>query len=144
MTDLLKLSLEERRQKSERIRSRYPDRVPIVLKSDRSLDIKKKYIVPGDMTLLEFLIDIKQVDKVSSSLRGKPLNRKHTLFQVCQDHGSDDGFLYIQLASNLDEQCNVCCISWRMNSGTKILDPESLNVEGYAKFQGLFCQGEGM
>jgi GABA(A) receptor-associated protein len=52
------LSLEKRKSEAERIRSKYPDRVPVICeKADRS-DIpdidKKKYLVPSDLTVGQF------------------------------------------------------------------------------------------
>jgi GABA(A) receptor-associated protein len=49
---------EKRKSEAERIRSKYPDRVPVICeKADRS-DIpdidKKKYLVPADLTVGQF------------------------------------------------------------------------------------------
>jgi len=50
--------LEKRKSEAERIRAKYPDRVPVICeKADRS-DIpdidKKKYLVPADLTVGQF------------------------------------------------------------------------------------------
>ncbi len=50
--------LEKRKSEAERIRAKYPDRVPVICeKADRS-DIpdidKKKYLVPSDLTVGQF------------------------------------------------------------------------------------------
>jgi GABA(A) receptor-associated protein len=50
--------IEKRKSEAERIRSKYPDRVPVICeKADRS-DIpdidKKKYLVPSDLTVGQF------------------------------------------------------------------------------------------
>ena len=52
------LSTEKRKSEAERIRAKYPDRVPVICeKADRS-DIpdidKKKYLVPADLTVGQF------------------------------------------------------------------------------------------
>lgn len=52
------LLIEKRKSEAERIRSKYPDRVPVICeKADRS-DIpdidKKKYLVPSDLTVGQF------------------------------------------------------------------------------------------
>ena len=55
---------ERRRAESQRIRSKYPDRIPVICeKSDRS-DIpdidKKKYLVPADLTVGQFIYVIRK------------------------------------------------------------------------------------
>ncbi len=52
------IPVEKRKSEAERIRSKYPDRVPVICeKADRS-DIpdidKKKYLVPSDLTVGQF------------------------------------------------------------------------------------------
>ena len=55
---LFSYTTEKRKSEAERIRSKYPDRVPVICeKADRS-DIpdidKKKYLVPSDLTVGQF------------------------------------------------------------------------------------------
>jgi GABA(A) receptor-associated protein len=55
---LVYFSAEKRKSEAERIRAKYPDRVPVICeKADRS-DIpdidKKKYLVPADLTVGQF------------------------------------------------------------------------------------------
>lgn len=57
-TSLSHVPAEKRKSEAERIRAKYPDRVPVICeKADRS-DIpdidKKKYLVPADLTVGQF------------------------------------------------------------------------------------------
>ena len=58
-------TLEQRKAESERIRQKYPERVPVICeKADRSqtmVDIdKKKYLVPSDLTVGQFMFVIRK------------------------------------------------------------------------------------
>ena len=60
---------EKRRAEAERIRAKYPDRVPVICeKADRSdvPDIdKKKYLVPADLTVGQFQYVIRKRIKLA-------------------------------------------------------------------------------
>ena len=61
--------LEKRQAEAQRIRSKYPDRIPVICeKADRS-DIpdidKKKYLVPSDLTVGQFVYVIRKRIKLS-------------------------------------------------------------------------------
>eukprot|EP00762_Andalucia_godoyi_P000564 ANDGO_05307.mRNA.1 Autophagy-related protein 8d len=51
--------LDKRTSESSRILQKYPDRIPIILERDPKSDIplidKKKYLVPGDLTVSHFV-----------------------------------------------------------------------------------------
>lgn len=53
-----KKSSEKRKLEAERIRSKYPERVPVICERDARSDIpdidKKKYLVPADLTVSQF------------------------------------------------------------------------------------------
>lgn len=53
-----KTSPEKRKLEAERIRSKYPERVPVICERDARSDIpdidKKKYLVPADLTVSQF------------------------------------------------------------------------------------------
>ncbi len=56
--DQLYLKTEKRKSEAERIRAKYPDRVPVICEKADRTDIpdidKKKYLVPADLTVGQF------------------------------------------------------------------------------------------
>ncbi len=56
----------------ERIRSKYPDRIPIICEKDEKSNVpvidKKKFLVPGDLTVAGFLLVIRKVNKIITIL----------------------------------------------------------------------------
>jgi len=97
---------EKRKAEAERIRAKYPDRVPVICeKADRS-DIpdidKKKYLVPADLTVGQFQYVIRKRIKLAP---------EKALFVFCantipptaslmstvyEEQKDEDGFLYVQ------------------------------------------------
>ena len=59
-----KYSLEARKKESKKIMEKYPDRIPIIVEKDINSDIKeidkKKYLVPNDLTVGQFLYVIRK------------------------------------------------------------------------------------
>ena len=60
-------SFDERKSDSDRIRKKYPDRVPIILsrysRTDALVD-KYKYLSPGDVTIMSLLYHIRKSIKL--------------------------------------------------------------------------------
>jgi GABA(A) receptor-associated protein len=95
------LKQDKRKSEAERIRAKYPDRVPVICeKADRS-DIpdidKKKYLVPADLTVGQFHYVIRKRIKLAPD---------------------EDGFLYIQYSGEstfggvlLQEEASESCAS---------------------------------
>jgi GABA(A) receptor-associated protein len=99
-------TFEDRRLESNRIKEKYPDRVPIICERGFGADIpildRKKYLVPGDLNIANFLYIIRKRMELSPD---------KALFLFCNDscllptssnislayeeHKDDDGFLYI-------------------------------------------------
>merc|ERR1711998_656410 len=80
--------LERRKSEAERIRAKYPDRIPVICeKSDRS-DIpdidKKKYLVPADLTVGQFIYVINVIPPTA-----------HLMSTIYEEQKDEDGFLYI-------------------------------------------------
>jgi len=100
--------LEKRKSEAERIRSKYPDRVPVICeKADsRSSDIpdidKKKYLVPADLTVGQFHYVIRKRIKLSPEkalflfCSGSIPANAALLSTVYEEQKDEDGFLYIQ------------------------------------------------
>jgi GABA(A) receptor-associated protein len=63
-----KETLEKRKAESERIRSKYPDRIPVICEKAEKSNIpdidKKKYLVPSDLTVGQFVYVIRRRIKV--------------------------------------------------------------------------------
>jgi GABA(A) receptor-associated protein len=104
--DALVLVTEKRKSEAERIRAKYPDRVPVICeKADRS-DIpdidKKKYLVPADLTVGQFHYVIRKRIKLAPEKalflfcsNSIPPNAA-LMSTVYEEQKDEDGFLYIQ------------------------------------------------
>lgn len=80
-SDITDKPIDKRRSEAERIRIKYPDRVPVICeKADRS-DIpdidKKKYLVPADLTVGQFQYVIRKRIKLAP---------EKALFVFCSNH----------------------------------------------------------
>lgn len=98
-------SLEKRQAEARRIREKYPDRIPVIVeKADRS-DIpdidKKKYLVPSDLTVGQFVYVIRKRIKLNPEkaififVRNMLPPTAALMMTVYEDHKDEDGFLYI-------------------------------------------------
>ena len=97
---------EKRKSEAERIRAKYPDRVPVICeKADRS-DIpeidKKKYLVPADLTVGQFHYVIRKRIKLAPE-KALFLFCSNTIppnaalmSTVYEEQKDEDGFLYLQ------------------------------------------------
>jgi len=100
---------DTRIQECSRIKSKHPDRVPIIVCKDINCKLsdidKQKYLVPRDMNLGQFMYVIRKRIKlrpdealfvlVNSSLM--PSNKP--LHDIYEKHKDEDGFLYITYSS---------------------------------------------
>nr|QAR18130.1 ATG8f3 [Nicotiana benthamiana] len=63
-------NLEKRRAEASRIREKYPDRIPVIVEKAEKSDIpnidKKKYLVPADLTVGQFVYVIRKRIKLSA------------------------------------------------------------------------------
>lgn len=110
-------TLEERKAESDRIRAKYPDRIPVICeKADKSkvADIdKKKYLVPADLTTGQFVYVIRKRLKLPPEqaiflfVNGALPPNAALLNQVYEEHKDEDGFLYITYSSENTFGCNV-------------------------------------
>lgn len=108
-------SLEKRRQESERIREKYPDRIPCIVEKAEKSDIqqidKKKFLyeshasVPCDLTMGQFVYVIRKRIKLSPEkaififVSDVIPPSSALLSQVYAEHKDEDGFLYILYSS---------------------------------------------
>ncbi|CAG9462628.1 unnamed protein product [Pedinophyceae sp. YPF-701] len=101
--------LEKRRAEAERIRDKYPDRIPVIVEKAERSDIpdidKKKYLVPSDLTVGQFVYVIRKRIR---------LNPQQAIFifvnnvlpptaalmaSIYEDYKDPDGFLYVTYSS---------------------------------------------
>ena len=90
---------------AERILTRYPDRIPIIVnKQDGCIvpDIdKKKYLVPKDLTLGQFIYIIRKRIKLEPEqalflfINGKVYPNSDPISVIYNNNKNDDKFLYI-------------------------------------------------
>ncbi|KAJ3183938.1 ubiquitin-like protein atg8 [Irineochytrium annulatum] len=100
---------EKRKQEAERIRQKYPDRVPCIVEKAEKSDIatidKKKYLVPCDLTVGQFVYVIRKRIKLSPEkaififVNNVLPPSSSLLSQVYQEHKDEDQFLYIIYSS---------------------------------------------
>jgi GABA(A) receptor-associated protein len=99
-------TLDQRQIESERIRQKYPERVPVICeRADRSqtvVDIdKKKYLVPSDLTVGQFMFVIRKRLKLPPEqaiflfVNGTIPPTAALMNQIYDEHRDVDGFLYI-------------------------------------------------
>ena len=94
-----------RKQESELIREKYPDRVPVIIEQGNSWDHspldKAKYLVPSDVTIyhLQYILRkrVKMTDRESIFLFcGQNMVKSDTLISKLYESKRDpDGFLYM-------------------------------------------------
>jgi GABA(A) receptor-associated protein len=99
-----KKSFQERASESYNIMKKYPDKVPIICENyDKTLPNldRKKYLVPRDITLAEFMYIIRKRMKLDQSqgififVNEKMLPTSYTINMIYETESDQDGFLYI-------------------------------------------------
>jgi GABA(A) receptor-associated protein len=102
ITEFRRQKAEERIKISQKIMSKYPQRVPIIVDCKKEINLdKNKYIVPNDLTIGQFMYILKKRIKI---------NHEQSIFLLCNNqliintelinhlfdkHKDYDGFLYI-------------------------------------------------
>uniref|UniRef100_K3W768 Autophagy-related protein n=1 Tax=Globisporangium ultimum (strain ATCC 200006 / CBS 805.95 / DAOM BR144) TaxID=431595 RepID=K3W768_GLOUD len=97
--------MHKRQVEAQRIRSKYPDRIPVICeKADRS-DIpdidKKKYLVPADLTVGQFVYVIRKRIKLSPEkaififINNVLPPTAALMSNIYEEQKDVDGFLYI-------------------------------------------------
>jgi GABA(A) receptor-associated protein len=100
-------SFEDRFNESARIMNRYPDRLPIICEryenapSECPYIDKKKYLIPRDLTLGQFLYVIRNRLQLPAEkalflfIKGTIPATSHYMDLIYDCYKDDDGFLYI-------------------------------------------------
>ena len=96
---------EKRKQEAGRIRDKYPDRIPVIVEKAEKSDIpdidKKKYLVPADLTVGQFVYVIRKRIKLSPEkaifvfVNNVLPPTAALMSSIYEEHKEDDGFLYI-------------------------------------------------
>jgi GABA(A) receptor-associated protein len=98
-------TLEQRKAESERIRAKYPDRIPVICEKTEKSNVqdidKKKYLVPADLTCGQFIYVIRKRLKLPPEqaiylfVNGKIPPTAALLNAIYEENKDVDGFLYI-------------------------------------------------
>jgi len=96
---------EKRRAEGEKIRKKYPDRVPVIVEKAPKARIgdldKKKYLVPSDLTVGQFYflirkrIHLRPEDALFFFVNNVIPPTSATMGSLYQEHHEEDFFLYI-------------------------------------------------
>jgi len=98
-------SLEKREAEAQRIRHKYPDRIPVIVEKAEKSEVpdidKKKYLVPGDLTVAQFVyvirkrINVNPEQAIFMFIKNVLPPSAALMSEVYDDHKDKDGFLYI-------------------------------------------------
>ena len=102
-------ALEKRKEEARRIITKYPDRIPVICER-KTLDApeldRKKYLVPKDLTLGNFMYIIRKRVKISPEkslylfIDGNIVTLTTLMSVVYEQYmNKDDNFLYIEYAT---------------------------------------------
>lgn len=106
-----KHDLIHRQSESNRIRTKYPERIPIICEKTRissnSVPVldKSKYLVPCDLTVGQFMFVIRKRMKLPSEkaififVNGSIPSTNTIVSSLYDSHRDEDGFLYVYYSS---------------------------------------------
>jgi GABA(A) receptor-associated protein len=108
MTDFkITYDFNHRLAESNRILIKYPDRIPVICQKNKyansgcpTID-KQKYLVPGDLTIGQFIYIIRKRLHLSAEkalyifINGTIPNVGKIMSSIYEEHKDSDGFLYI-------------------------------------------------
>ena len=104
-------SLEDRKVESSKILNKYPDKIPVIVsRYERCKNVedinKNKFLVPGDLTLAQFVYVIKKRLTIQKEMSLYIFTQDHaipqsnnTLKTIYNTTKDEDGFLYLEYAS---------------------------------------------
>jgi GABA(A) receptor-associated protein len=113
-------AFEKRRAEGEKIRRKYPDRIPVIVEKApksrlRDLD-KKKYLVPAELTIGQFYflirkrIQLRPEDALFFFVNNIIPQTMTTMGALYEDHKEEDLFMYIAYSDESvygsDETCS--------------------------------------
>ena len=96
---------DQRAAEAARIREKYPDRIPVICEKDPRSDIppvdKRKYLIPMDLTVGQFVYVIRKRIKLSPEkaifvfVNNVLPPTAALMSSIYEEHKEEDGFLYI-------------------------------------------------
>jgi GABA(A) receptor-associated protein len=100
-------SFENRKAEALKIRSKYPNRIPIIVEPSQGggsklpeID-KQKYLVPSDLTMGQFQYVVRKRIKLNAEtalfmfINDKIVSSSQLLSNIYEDNKDDDAFLYV-------------------------------------------------
>ncbi|KAJ9689734.1 hypothetical protein PVL29_012430 [Vitis rotundifolia] len=97
--------LEKRQTEAARIRKKHPDRIPVIVEKANRSDIpsidKKKYLVPADLTVGQFVYVIRKRLKLSAEkaifvfVNNTLPSTAALMSAIYEENKDEDGFLYM-------------------------------------------------
>lgn len=103
-------SFAKRSIESKRIMSKYNDKIPIICEKAKTADKncpqidKKKYLVPNDLTVAQFVYVIRKRLKLDAEksmfifVNGQIPTNSHMICDLYDKNKDEDGFLYVTYA----------------------------------------------
>jgi GABA(A) receptor-associated protein len=102
----LLLNVTEKRQaEAARIREKYPDRIPVIVERAEKSDVpdidRKKYLVPADLTVGQFVYVVRKRIKLSPEkaififVKNILPPTAAIMSAIYEEHKDEDGFLYM-------------------------------------------------
>lgn len=95
---------EERKKSSEIIMKKHPESIPIIVDCKSNIELnKKKYIVPKNLNMSQFMSTIRKKINIDSSqsifllCNNTMISNNQIVINVYNKHHHEDGFLYIIL-----------------------------------------------
>lgn len=99
-----KFSYEKRRLESQKLREKYPNRIPIIIDKHKISTIpdidKNKFLVPCDITVGHFFfmirkrINLKKEDAMYIFINDKIPSLTALISSIYKEYKNEDGFLY--------------------------------------------------
>jgi GABA(A) receptor-associated protein len=104
--DFQKIDIEKRKAESQRIKLKYPNRIPLILFKDKKSNLPQinryKYLIPGDLTLAQFIQVIRKKIKLTPEKAIFIFTEDNTLVKISDliytlytRYKNEDGFLYL-------------------------------------------------
>ncbi len=103
------ISFEIRQEESQRIMNKYTRRTPVIVEKAKNCELddidKKKFLVPNDLTMSQFIyiirkrIKIKPEQAIFLTVNNCLPESNAQIVQVYNKHKDEDGFLYIVYSS---------------------------------------------
>lgn len=106
LKDFQKIDIEKRKAESQRIKLKYPDRIPLIIFKDSKSSLPQinryKYLIPGDLSLAQFMQVIRKKIKLTHEKaififteNNKLVRMSDYIAMIYSKHKNEDGFLYL-------------------------------------------------